>query len=371
MKNFLVVFGTRPEAIKLAPLIIESRNYKNINVSVCVTGQHKEMLTQVLDYFQIKPDHNLKIMTKNQSLNSILAKVIIGVDSVISKGNYDLVIVQGDTSSAFGAGIAAFNNKVRIAHVEAGLRTGDMKSPFPEEANRVLLGCITEFHLAPTLKNNETLINSGVSPKNIHVVGNTVIDALKFTIQKQKINQFKPKEFEFINKYEKLILITAHRRENLGKNLENICESIKILALENKSIVFVYPVHLNPKVRETVFSILNNISNVKLIDPLDYPEFVYLMNKSYLIISDSGGVQEEAPSLNKPVLVIRAETERQEGVDAGTLKLIGTNKNQIISETQNLINNHEKYKTISTSINPYGDGTASKQILEYILNSIN
>ena len=372
MKNdrsrVLVVFGTRPEAVKLCPLILELSN--RFDVEVCVTGQHREMLYQVLRNFEIEPTYDLELMTTGQTLNSLLSKVISGIGDILNKRQYDLVIVQGDTASALGGGIAAFNEGIKIAHIEAGLRTGDLFSPFPEEANRILIGRIATYHMAPTVTNKQNLLDEGVRYDKVAITGNTVIDALMFTIKKQSQKKFSPSELNFIKNYSRTVLVTAHRRENLGPNLINICKAIETAAMENIDIGFVYPVHKNPKVRGIVFEILGDINNVHLIEPLDYESFVFLMNRCYFIVTDSGGVQEEAPAINKPVLVIRKETERQEGVEAGCLRLVGVEKHAILDGIRTLLCDPLEYELMSTSKNPYGNGTSSKKISEFITNEL-
>jgi UDP-N-acetylglucosamine 2-epimerase (non-hydrolysing) len=368
MNKILVVFGTRPEAVKLCPLILELSN--RFDVEVCVTGQHREMLYQVLRNFEIEPTYDLELMTTNQTLNSLLSKVISGIGDILNKRQYDLVIVQGDTASALGGGLAAFNEGIKIAHIEAGLRTGDLFSPFPEEANRILIGRIASYHMAPTVTNKQNLLDEGINDVKVAITGNTVIDALMFTLKKQRQNKFFPSELNFIKNYSRTVLVTAHRRENLGPNLINICKAIKTAAMENIEIGFVYPVHKNPKVRSTVFEILGDVNNVHLIEPLDYQSFVFLMNRCYFIITDSGGVQEEAPALNKPVLVIRKETERQEGVDAGCLRLVGVEEEMILDGIRSLLCDIEEYSMMAASTNPYGDGSSSKIIANFLRENI-
>lgn len=366
------VFGTRPEAIKLAPIILAARKISGLELEVCVTGQHREMLDIILTFFSIEPTLDLNVMRSNQSLTSLTATVIQEVSKYLQKSQPDYVFVQGDTTSVLATGISAFYNKVKVAHVEAGLRTWDMTSPYPEEMNRVVVSKIADFHFAPTELAKQNLIKENVT-KNILVTGNTVIDALLLTAEKLKSTppQMRALPEGFFASDNKIILITGHRRESFGEAFESICTAIYKLAIGNPEIDFIYPVHLNPNVQEPVFRILKNQKNVWLIPPLDYPEFIYLMSKSYLILSDSGGVQEEAPTLGKPVLVMRENTERPEGIEAGVVKLVGTDEKNIISNVQNLIDNTEEYLKMATCKNPYGDGTASVKILEHIINHYN
>ena len=366
------VFGTRPEAIKLAPIILAARKISGLELEVCVTGQHREMLDIILTFFSIEPTLDLNVMRSNQSLTSLTATVIQEVSKYLQKSQPDYVFVQGDTTSVLATGISAFYNKVKVAHVEAGLRTWDMTSPYPEEMNRVVVSKIADFHFAPTELAKQNLIKENVT-KNILVTGNTVIDALLLTAEKLKSTppQMRALPEGFFASDNKIILITGHRRESFGEAFESICTAIYKLAMGNPEIDFIYPVHLNPNVQEPVFRILKNQKNVWLIPPLDYPEFIYLMSKSYLILSDSGGVQEEAPTLGKPVLVMRENTERPEGIEAGVVKLVGTDEKNIISNVQNLIDNTEEYLKMATCKNPYGDGTASVKILEHIINHYN
>jgi len=376
MKKILTVFGTRPEAIKMAPLVKELEKEKAFESRVCVTAQHREMLDQVLEIFDIKPDYDLNIMKPNQDLYDITSNILLGIKEVLDDFKPDLVLVHGDTTTTFATTLASFYKKISIGHVEAGLRTGNIYSPWPEEANRKLTGILAKYHFAPTNTAKKNLLKEGIKEENIIVTGNTVIDALFLVLE--KIKQDKNLEQEIINKinskisthYSLLntnyILITGHRRENFGEGFINICEAIKELAIKYPDFNFVYPVHLNPNVRKPVNEILSNSDNVFLIEPLDYLPFVYLMSKSYLILTDSGGIQEEAPSLGKPVLVMRDTTERPEALEARTVKLVGTDKKKIIKEVSKLIENKDEYDKMSTSINPYGDGMASKRIVEFL-----
>lgn len=373
MKKVLLVFGTRPEAIKMAPLVKAFENEPSIDSKVCVTAQHREMLDQVLDMFDIKPDYDLNLMKPGQDLYDITANVLLGLKDVLRDFKPDLVLVHGDTTTTSASSLAAFYEKIKVGHVEAGLRTGDLYSPWPEEANRQITGVLANYHFAPTTTSQNNLLKENKDPKNIIVTGNTVIDALFLALDKIENNQsLKNSIIETINKQytinetKKLILVTGHRRENFGQGFINICEALKTIALNNPDVDIVYPVHLNPNVQKPVKEILSDTPNVYLIDPLQYESFIYLMNKSYFIITDSGGVQEEAPSLGKPVLVMRDTTERPEAVEAGTVKLVGTNKESIINEAQKLIEDENEYNTMSKAHNPYGDGKACERIVNFI-----
>jgi len=369
--KLLFILGTRPEAIKLAPIIHEARKYKkNIKVTVCLTGQHDQLVSEIIDFFHIEPDFNLRLMKKNQTLFELTSNSIKVLGEVIHDVNPDLVFVQGDTTTAFISSLSAYYSKTKIAHVEAGLRSKDKYSPFPEEMNRILISHIADYHFAPTEKSKTNLYNEGIKDK-IYVVGNTVIDALNFTIKnlKNSIKYNFTKKFRFIEDNKKLILVTGHRRESFGKPFENICNAIKKIAYNNKMMVnIIYPVHLNPNVRKPVYDILKNIDNVHLIEPVNYPEFVWLMNRSYLILTDSGGIQEEAPTLKKPVLIMREVTERIEIIENNLGKLVGTDIDNIVMETQKLLDNQNLYKKMSTGFNPYGDGKSSKRIMSIIMN---
>ncbi len=376
MKKILLVFGTRPEAIKMAPLVKEFRKYtKNFEVYVCVTGQHRGMLDQVLDLFEINPDYDLNIMQINQSLHDISSKILFGVKKVLDKVSPDIVLVHGDTSTSTFAALAAFYNKIKVGHVEAGLRTGNIYSPFPEEVNRKLTGVLTNFHFAPTVlaKKNLEMENC----KNIFVTGNTVIDALFFILKKIENNEklrskiilhFQSEKFKF-RKGRKIILVTGHRRENFGKGFVDICNALKKIAILDPSVDIVYPVHMNPNVEIVVRKELSKVSNIYLIKPLRYEQFIYLMHKSYIIITDSGGIQEEAPSMGKPVLVMRDISERPEAIKAGTVKLVGTNTKKIVDKTIDLLNNIKIYNKMSMAYNPYGHGEASKKIVDFFMRT--
>lgn len=370
-KKILIVFGTRPEAIKFAPLIREFKKYKIFEVRVCVTGQHREMLYQVLNFFNITPDINLNLMKKNQTLFHISSKILNNFEKILFKLKPDLVFVQGDTSTAFIAALAAFYKKIKVAHLEAGLRSYNKFSPFPEEINRILISKIADYHFAPTEKAKKNLFRENIK-NNVYVVGNTVIDALflGLDIIKKEGEEKYYKHFNFIDFSKKIILVTGHRRESFGKPFENICYALKEIANDYNNLEIVYPVHLNPNVRKPVNKILKRIQNIHSIEPLEYPYLIWLMNKSYLVLTDSGGIQEEAPSLGKPVLVMRDVTERTEGIEAGTAKLVGTDKEKIKSEVCKLLDDKDKYYKISKSINPYGDGKSSERIVKCILKEL-
>ena len=362
----LTVFGTRPEAIKMAPLVLELKKNNDIFESiVCITGQHREMLDQVLHLFNIIPDYDLNIMKPNQNLWSLTSDVIMKMKDVYEEVNPDIVLVHGDTTTSMAAALSAYYAKIKVGHVEAGLRTFNKYYPFPEEINRVFVDSLCEYHFAPTDDSVDNLFKSGISDKHIYKTGNTVIDALLYTVN----NNLSDLSFLNLDKNLKTILLTSHRRENFGKPLENICNAILRLVENNKDIQVVYPVHLNPNVRKTVYSKLEGKDRIKLIDPLDYAPFASLMKQSYLILTDSGGVQEEAPSLGKPVFVLRDTTERPEAVKYGTVKLVGTDEEKIVKEVQILLEDETEYKRMSESINPYGDGLSSKRIVE-ILRSV-
>ena len=370
----MIVFGTRPEAIKMAPLCESFRNQIGIETLVCVTAQHREMLDQVLDIFEIIPDVDLNIMHKGQNLSDVTTSILTKMHDTLKEIMPDIVLVHGDTTTTFATSLACFYLSVKVAHVEAGLRTHDLYAPFPEEYNRRSTGIIAKYHFAPTELSQKNLYNEGVCKENILVTGNTVIDALHLMLD--KINTNKNRKNDIIHllsnklsfdwKSERFVLITGHRRENFGKGFLNICEAIKEVAIKNPEVYFVYPVHLNPNVKNTVTEILSNIKNIFLIDPLHYQDFVYLLKKSYLVLTDSGGIQEEAPSLGKPVLVMRDVTERPEAIKAGTVKLVGASKDKIISSIDLLLNDRELYSKMSQAHNPYGDGRACDRIVEYI-----
>lgn len=369
----LIIFGTRPEAIKMAPLVKEFKKHpENFDVKVCVTAQHREMLDQVLEFFEIVPDFDLDLMRPNQNLFNLTADIITGMKSVLDVFQPDFVYVHGDTTTTMAASIAGFYSGAKICHVEAGLRTSNKRSPFPEEINRQVTGRIADYHFAPTEQSKNNLLAENISKDSILITGNTVIDALLES--SQKVETLDSPEIEklksIVRTDKKIILVTGHRRENHGQGFIDICEALKEIATLNSDVQIIYPVHLNPNVKDVVYKILSGIENIQLIDPLAYPAFVWVMSKSYMIITDSGGVQEEAPSLGKPVLVMRDTTERPEAVDAGTVILVGTDKNKITAETQNLLDNFERYQNMSTLHNPYGDGNASQRIVDFIKNKI-
>jgi UDP-N-acetylglucosamine 2-epimerase len=362
----MTVFGTRPEAIKMAPLALELKKYDNIESKVCVTAQHRQMLDQVLEIFKIKPDYDLDIMKERQTLIGITSRVLEGLDEVIKKEQPDIVLVHGDTSTSFVAALAAFYNQVKVGHVEAGLRTYDKYSPFPEEMNRQLTGRIADLNFSPTEQNRQNLLKENVSDDIIYITGNTVIDALKTTVRDDyKFKDEVLNSIDFENK--RVIIVTAHRRENLGKPLENICNALKQIVTEYEDVELVYPVHLNPAVRETAFGILGGLDRVHLIDPLDVEELHNAMARSFLVMTDSGGIQEEAPALAKPVLVLRRETERPEAVAAGTVKIAGVEKDDIVKLAKELLDDEEAYNKMAHAANPYGDGEASRRTVEAIL----
>lgn len=362
----MTVFGTRPEAIKMAPLALELKKYDEIESTVCVTAQHREMLDQVLDIFKLKPDYDLDIMKDRQTLIGITTRVLEGLDEVIKEAKPDIILVHGDTSTTFVGSLAAFYNQVKVGHVEAGLRTYDKYSPFPEEMNRKLTGQIADLHFSPTVQNRKNLIREGVDEKDIFITGNTVIDALKTTVKKDyKFSDDTLNSIDFENK--RVIIVTAHRRENLGAPLENICEALKTIVTSYDDVELVYPVHMNPAVRDTVNRILGGVERVHLIEPLTVDELHNAMDRCFMVMSDSGGIQEEAPSLAKPVLVLRKETERPEAVAAGTVKIAGIEKENIIKLAKELLDNEDAYNKMAHAANPYGDGEASRRTVEAIL----
>ena len=377
MKKILIIFGTRPEAIKMAPLVKACHREKTFEVKVCVTAQHREMLDQVLELFEIHPDFDLNIMKSGQDLYDVTSSVLLGLKEILHDFKPDLVLVHGDTTTTLSAGLAAFYQHIKIGHIEAGLRTGDIYSPWPEEANRQMTSHITTYHFAPTKTSKENLLKENIKEESIVVTGNTVIDALLMALEKIKNNLSLEKEIldsiqssikssSFDIKHSKFILVTGHRRENHGQGFIDICSALKEIALKNRGLHIVYPVHLNPNVQKPVKELLSNIDNIHLIKPLQYEQFIYLMDKSFFIITDSGGVQEEAPSLGKPVLVMRNTTERPEALEAGTVKLVGTDTELIVKEAQELISNQVSYEKMSKAHNPYGDGHACERIINYI-----
>lgn len=368
MKKILFIFGTRPEAIKMAPLIKELTSRKEkFDVKVCVTGQHKEMLYQVLDFFAIRPDYDLEVMKQDQTLFGVTAAIFSKLEPILDEVKPDVVLVQGDTTSVLVGAIGAFYKQIKVGHLEAGLRSGDMYSPFPEEMNRVLTSRITDYHFAPTSRAEKVLFEEGVKNEKVFNVGNTVIDALLLGVDLVKNDNSKYADyFKDIDFSKRVVLVTGHRRESIGEGFYNMFNAVKRIAEDYKDVEIVYPVHLNPNVRKPVNEILSGIYNVHLIDPLDYPYLIWLMEKSYLVLTDSGGIQEEAPTLGKPVLVMREVTERQEGVEAGTAKLVGTSEDVIYSETKQLLDSKDEYNKMANAINPYGDGTASRQIADIL-----
>jgi UDP-N-acetylglucosamine 2-epimerase (non-hydrolysing) len=374
VKKILLVFGTRPEAIKMAPLALKLKeNTQDFETKVCVTGQHRQMLDQVLELFNLTPDFDLNLMKPGQMLSDVTSGVLKGLEVVFEEWLPDVVLVHGDTATTFAASLAAYYHKVKIGHVEAGLRTGDIYSPWPEEANRKLTGALANYHFAPTQSSYNNLIKENINPENITITGNTVIDALlkvkeKVETDHKIIADFKA-QFSFLDESKKLILVTGHRRENFGQGFLNICQALANIAQKYSDVQIVYPVHLNPNVQKPVNELLSGISNIYLIAPQDYLPFVYLMNRSYLILTDSGGIQEEAPSLGKPVLVMRDTTERPEAVEAGTVKLVGTDADLIEKSVTDLLINTELYQQMAEAHNPYGDGTACQQIIEFLKNN--
>lgn len=370
MKKILFLFGTRPEAIKMAPLIKTFQNDSLFSVKVGITAQHREMLDQVLSFFEITVDYDLNIMKPNQTLHELTANLISRItDEILLKETFDYVFVQGDTTTVLAGAIAAFYQKIKVVHIEAGLRSNNLLSPFPEEMNRVLTSNIAEFHFCPTILAKENLEKENHS-KNVFVVGNTVIDALLQSLKKIELGGETAfyKLFDFVDFNKKIILVTCHRRENFGKPFEDICDAILEIAAANIDVQIVFPVHLNPNIKEIAFKTLKK-SNIHLVNPLNYLELIWLMNKSYLILTDSGGIQEEAPSLGKPVIVLREETERTEGVDVGNAVLVGSDKNKIIAVVNDLLRNEVKYKSISNIQNPYGNGNSSELIKAILLTS--
>lgn len=362
----ITIFGTRPEAIKMAPLVKELEKKEQIDTKVCVTAQHREMLDQVLELFDIKPDFDLNIMKTKQSLTGITTRVLEGLEEIFEQEKPDLILVHGDTTTTFAGALAAFYQKIKVGHVEAGLRTYDKYFPFPEEMNRKLTGAVADMHFAPTPGSKMNLLREGVDENSIFVTGNTVIDAMEFTVDDKYV--FKNDELNNIDYNEKkVIMVTAHRRENWGKGIENICYALRDIVNENKDVEIVYLVHLNPVVKNVVYKILGDVDRVHLLAPLDTKETHNLMNVCYMVMTDSGGLQEEAPHLGKPVLVLRDVTERPEAVKAGTVKLVGTDINTIKKEATDLITNCEEYDSMSKAINPYGDGKASQRIAASIL----
>ena len=383
MKKIMLVFGTRPEAIKMAPLVKEFEKYPNdFQTIVCVTGQHREMLDQVLNLFEIKPHYDLNIMKQGQDLYDVTARVLVGLRDVLKEAQPDVVLVHGDTTTSTAAALAAFYQQIPVGHVEAGLRTHNIYSPWPEEMNRLITGRIATYHFSPTQLSRQNLLNENVSDESIVVTGNSVIDALYWVVDKIKNDEALNHELKEIlrnvgydvnrlNNGRKLVLITGHRRENFGDGFINMCTAIKNLTKKYPDVDFVYPMHLNPNVRKPIHEVfgedLSNLGNMFFIEPLEYLSFVYLMEKSTIVLTDSGGIQEEAPGLGKPVLVMRDTTERPEALEAGTVKLVGTNYDKIVTEVSTLLEDESYYKKMSQAVNPYGDGLACSRIVDALL----
>lgn len=365
MVKVMTIFGTRPEAIKMAPLVKELEKRKGIESIVCVTAQHREMLDQVLKVFDIKPDYDLNIMKHGQTLSDITSKVLLGLEKIMIDEKPDIVLVHGDTTTTFAGALAAFYNHIPIGHVESGLRTWNKYSPFPEEMNRQMVDCVTDMYFAPTDVSKQNLLLQNIDESKIYVTGNTAIDAMKYTINNNYTNEL----FDWLGD-DKLILLTAHRRENLGKPMSNIFRAVKRLVNDIPNIKVIYPIHLNPNIRKIANEIIGDNDKIKIIEPLEVVDFHNFINKSYIILSDSGGIQEEAPSLGKPVLVLRDTTERPEGIEAGTLKLVGTEENTIYKEAKQLILNKQNYLKMSNAKNPYGDGFSSEKIVNLIIGKI-
>lgn len=369
MKKIKVIsiFGTRPEAIKMAPLVKELESREEIDSIVCVTAQHREMLDQVLETFDIKPDYDLNIMQHGQTLGDVTTRALNGLEEIIKKEMPDIVLVHGDTTTTFAGALAAFYNQVSVGHVEAGLRTYDKYAPFPEEMNRQMVDCLTDMYFAPTNVSKDNLLKENIKEEKIYVTGNTVIDAMATTVK----DDYKHKELDWIKDNERMILLTAHRRENLGEPMRHIFKAIRRIVDEFDDIKVIYPIHMNPKVRDVANEVFEGCNKVKLIEPLEVFDFHNFQNKAYIILTDSGGIQEEAPSLGKPVLVLRDTTERPEGIEAGTLKLVGTDEEKIYEETKKLLTEKDEYEKMSHASNPYGDGHASKRIVDAIINFFN
>ena len=371
MKKILTVFGTRPEAIKMAPLVHALDADSRFDAKVCVTAQHREMLDQVLELFEIKPDFDLNIMTLGQTLNDVTTSILLSLKPILEDLKPDVVLVHGDTATTFAASLAAYYQQIKVGHVEAGLRTGNIYSPWPEEANRKLTSAITNYHFAPTTGSKQNLLNEGVPEDDITVTGNTVIDAILWVREKLKqdrsLSQRFSSLFDYLDPNKNLILVTGHRRESFGGGFERICEALRQIAALHPQAQILYPVHLNPNVQDPVNRLLNDLDNVFLIEPQMYLPFCYLMDRASIILTDSGGIQEEAPSLGKPVLVMRDTTERPEAVEAGTVRLVGTDVDLIVGQVNLLLTNSAQYKKMSKAHNPYGDGLACGRILEFLV----
>lgn len=374
MRKMLAVFGTRPEAIKLAPVILQLQKTPGVQMRVCVTAQHRQMLDQVLDLFDIVPDIDLDLMKPDQTLAELTGRVVSGLDGVLKKERPDIVLMQGDTTTVMAAAMAAFYSKIPVGHVEAGLRSNNLYSPFPEEMNRRITSVLTRFHFAPTKNAKNALLREHVPEDRIFVTGNTVIDALNMILQKS-VPQIVTEILDNAgvngnSRKRRMILVTAHRRENFGESFENICYGLKKLIERNPDIVIVYPVHLNPNVQEPVTRILQGVERVLLIEPVEYDAMAHLMNSASIILTDSGGIQEEAPSLGKPALVMRVETERPEGIEAGTAKLVGPYADRIVEETERLLRNRTAYEEMAVAVSPYGDGKAAERIVRILLSAM-
>jgi UDP-N-acetylglucosamine 2-epimerase (non-hydrolysing) len=379
--KILLVFGTRPEAIKMSPLVKSLQKEKNFKIKVCVTAQHREMLDQVLEFFEIKPDYDLNIMLKEQNLFTLTSSILLKMKDVLEDFQPNLLLVQGDTTTSFSASLCAYYKQIKVGHIEAGLRTNNLYSPWPEEANRQMNTVLANYHFAPTALNKNLLLLENKNPSSIVITGNTVIDALFLALKKIKkdkklqekivfsIQKYLKKTDFFLNK-SKFILVTGHRRENHGDKFIEICKALYDIAQKNPQIDIVYPVHLNPNIQKPVYEILHNVKNIYLIPPLSYEEFIYLLEKSYFVLTDSGGIQEEAPSLGKPVLVMRDTTERTEAIEAKTVKLVGTSKKNIVKETQKLLDDIDEYKLMSKASNPYGNGDACSKIVDFLKGTI-
>ena len=370
MKKILTVFGTRPEAIKLGPILLELKKYPEIDSRICVTAQHREMLDQVLELFGIKPDIDLDLMKPNQSLGEVTAGVVREMEKVLDDEKPDIVLIQGDTTTVMATALAAFYKRVKIGHVEAGLRSGDIYSPYPEEMNRRMVSMVAALHFAPTRKAFDILISEGISSQNIFLTGNPVIDALKMIVDRPEPEDAKALLSKACldgnSNNRRLILVTAHRRENFGERFESICRGLRAIVEKNKDVVMVYPVHLNPNVQRPVKAILGGMERVFLTKPVTYDVLAHLMKKSYMVMTDSGGIQEEAPALGKPVLVMREETERPEGIEAGTAKLVGTDEKKIFEEAERLLHDSKAYDAMAKATNPYGDGHAAERIVKVL-----
>lgn len=363
MPHILLIFGTRPEAIKMAPLVLALRADDRFHVTTCVTAQHREMLDQVLDWFEIAPDYDLNLMRPNQTLAGITARAVRGISEVVAEVQPDALLVQGDTTTAMTGALAGFYNRVKVGHVEAGLRTDDIYNPFPEEVNRRLISVIGNYHFAPTKTAQDALLREGTDPESVFVVGNTVIDALQWTVAKEHTL---PEHVPLQHDGEKLIMITAHRRESFGAGFEAMCVAFQQIAEKHDNARLVYPVHLNPNVQEPVHRILGNSDRIHLLEPLPYPDFAHLMARADIILTDSGGIQEEAPALGKPVLVMRTTTERPEAVEAGVAKLVGTDTVTIVDAVSELLTDAEAYDAMANAVSPFGDGTTSRQIADIL-----